>query len=137
MGGDFRVFSYFLRCRSLRLVIFVRPLEHHSVPLVLALEWRDATGATMTSDAVTRSLAGRVATVQAVLHDVDGDIHLAVSPDQDPAAELQRSHGRFLYFAPDEVEPIGPADAVGHHGAGQAWPAVDERPEEETEWSHG
>jgi hypothetical protein len=57
------------------------------------------------------------ATVQAVLHDVDGDVHLAVSPDQDAAAELQRSHGRFLYFAPDEVEPI--------------------RSEEETTWSHG
>jgi hypothetical protein len=77
------------------------------------------------ADAQDLFLAGRAATVQAVLHDVDGDVHLAVSPDQDPAAELQRSHGRYLYFAPDEVEPIGP------------WPAVDERPEEETEWSHG
>ena len=89
------------------------------------------------ADAQDLFLAGRAATVQAVLHDVDGDVHLAVSPDQDPAAELQRSHGRFLYFAPDEVEPIGPEDAIGHHRAGPAWPAVDERPEEETEWSHG
>ena len=89
------------------------------------------------ADAQDLFLAGRAATVQAVLHDVDGDVHLAVSPDQDPAAELQRSHGRFLYFAPDEVEPIGPADATGHHRAAPAWPAVDERPEEETEWSHG
>ncbi len=69
------------------------------------------------ADAQDLFLAGREATVQAVLHDVDGDIHLAVSPDQDPAAELQRNHGRFLYFAPDEVEPI--------------------RVEEETTWSHG
>jgi hypothetical protein len=23
----------------------------------------------------------------------------------DPAADLQAAHGRFLYFAPDEVEP--------------------------------
>ena len=38
--------------------------------------------------------------MQAVLHDVDGQVHVAVSPDDDPAAELQRSHGRFLYFAP-------------------------------------
>jgi hypothetical protein len=89
------------------------------------------------ADAQDLFLAGRAATVQAVLHDVDGDVHLAVCPDQDPAAELQRNHGRFLYFAPDEVEPIGPADAVGRDRAGQAWPAVDERPEEETEWSHG
>jgi hypothetical protein len=89
------------------------------------------------ADAQDLFLAGRAATVQAVLHDVDGDVHLAVSPDQDPAAELQRSHGRFLYFAPDEVEPIGPEDAVERHQGGSAWPAVDERPEEETEWSHG
>jgi hypothetical protein len=34
---------------------------------------------------------------------------VAVSPEHDPAAELQRSHGRFLYFAPDEIEPIEPA----------------------------
>src|SRR6185437_365253 len=45
------------------------------------------------ADAQDLFLAGRAATVQAVLHDVDGDVHLAVSPDQDPAAELQRSHG--------------------------------------------
>ena len=46
--------------------------------------------------------------MQAVLHDVDGEVHLAVSPEDDPAAELQRNHGRFLYFSPDEVEPIEP-----------------------------
>ena len=43
--------------------------------------------------------------MQAVLFDVDGKVHLAVSPADDPLAELQRSHGRFLYFAPDEIEP--------------------------------
>jgi hypothetical protein len=92
------------------------------------------------ADAQDLFLAGREATVQAVLHDVDGDIHLAVSPDHDPAAELQRNHGRFLYFAPDEVEPIGlpgPPDPYGRHRAEAAWPAVDERSEEETRWSHG
>ena len=58
------------------------------------------------ADAQDLFLAGREAIVQAVLHDVDGQLHVAVSPDHDPAAELQRSHGRFLYFAPDEIEPI-------------------------------
>ncbi len=60
------------------------------------------------ADAQDLFLAGREATVQAVLHDVDGEVHLAVSPQDDPAAELQRNHGRFLYFSPDEVEPIEP-----------------------------
>jgi hypothetical protein len=40
------------------------------------------------------------------LHDVDGQVHVAVSPEADPMADLQRNHGRFLYFAPDELEPI-------------------------------
>ena len=61
------------------------------------------------ADAQDLFLAGRTATVEAVLHDVDGQVHVAVSPEHDPAAELQRSHGRFLYFAPDEIEPIEPA----------------------------
>jgi hypothetical protein len=58
------------------------------------------------ADAQDLFLAGREAIVQAVLHDVDGEVHLAVTPVDDPAADLQRSHGRFLYFAPDEVEPL-------------------------------
>jgi hypothetical protein len=60
------------------------------------------------ADAQDLFLAGREAQVEAVLHDVDGQVHLAVTPVDDPAADLQRSHGRFLYFAPDEVEPLGP-----------------------------
>jgi hypothetical protein len=58
------------------------------------------------ADAQDFFLAGREAVVEAVLHDVDGQIHLAVTPVDDPAADLQRNHGRFLYFAPDEVEPL-------------------------------
>jgi hypothetical protein len=26
------------------------------------------------------------------------NVHVAVTPADDPAADLQRSHGRFLYF---------------------------------------
>jgi hypothetical protein len=44
--------------------------------------------------------------VHAVLHDVDGEVHVAVSLDDDPAAELQLAHGRFRYFRPDELEPV-------------------------------
>ncbi len=64
---------------------------------------------TRRADAQDLFLVGRVARVEAVLHDVDGQVHLAVTPEDDPAADLQRNHGRFLYFAPDEVEPIAPA----------------------------
>jgi hypothetical protein len=58
------------------------------------------------ADAQDLFLAGREALVEAVLHDVDGQVHVAVSPVSDPLADLQRFHGRFLYFAPDEIEPV-------------------------------
>jgi hypothetical protein len=61
------------------------------------------------ADAHDMFLDGRTATVQAVLSDLDGGQHLAVTLDD--LAELAEDginpHGRFLYFAPDEVEPIG------------------------------
>ena len=58
------------------------------------------------ADAHDLFLAGRSATVAAVLHDVDGHRHLAVTVDDDPGSDLKAAHGRFLYFAPDEVEPL-------------------------------
>ncbi len=57
-------------------------------------------------DAQDQFLSGMRATVQAVLNDVDGDVHLAVSIDDDPAADLQVAHGRYRYFRPDEVEVV-------------------------------
>ena len=58
------------------------------------------------ADAQDIFLAGRIATVEAVFLDVDDNRHLAVTLEDDPAADLQRSQGRFLYFNPDEVEPL-------------------------------
>ena len=56
------------------------------------------------ADAQDMFLVGRLATVEAVLLDVDDRPYLAVTLADDPSADLQRSHGRFLYFTPDEVE---------------------------------
>jgi hypothetical protein len=67
------------------------------------------------ADAQDIFLTGREALVEAVLHDVDGQVHVAVSPVSDPLADLQRNHGRFLYFAPDEIEPV-PAVSGGGRG---------------------
>jgi hypothetical protein len=59
------------------------------------------------TDAQDVFLHGRTATVEAVLFDVDGEQHLGVTPDDDAElAELTRWHGRYLYFAPDEIEPL-------------------------------
>jgi hypothetical protein len=57
------------------------------------------------ADAQDMFLEGRSGTVEAVFLDVDDNRHLAVLLDDDPAADVQRWHGRFLYFSPDEVEP--------------------------------
>jgi hypothetical protein len=70
------------------------------------------------ADAQDLFLAGREAIVEAVLFDVDGQVHVAVTPDTDPLlADLQRSHGRFLYFAPDEIEPVEPGRPAERHDA--------------------
>jgi len=58
------------------------------------------------ADAQDMFLDGRAATVDAVLTDVDDKQYLAVTLDDDPASELLQWHGRFLYFSPDEVEPL-------------------------------
>jgi hypothetical protein len=57
------------------------------------------------ADAQDMFLAGRVAEVQAVLHDVEDQPYLAVALTDHPDPELSIAHGRFLYFMPDEVEP--------------------------------
>lgn len=64
------------------------------------------------ADAQDMFLVGRTAQVAAVLHDVDGSMHLAVTLDDDPAAELHSWYGRFHYFRPDELEPLTSADAA-------------------------
>jgi hypothetical protein len=56
------------------------------------------------TDAQDMFMAGRLATVAAVFLDVDGASHLAVTVDDDPAAELNQWVGRYRYYAPDEVE---------------------------------
>jgi hypothetical protein len=59
------------------------------------------------SDAQDMFLVGLTATVEGVFHDIDGDIHLAVSVDDDPAAtELPSWIGRFRYFRIHEVEVL-------------------------------
>ncbi|MFD3541421.1 hypothetical protein ACFWUQ_18255 [Streptomyces sp. NPDC058662] len=58
------------------------------------------------TDAQDLFLHGRTAGVEAVLHDVDGGVHLAVVVEGDPGADIRREQGRFLYFQPDEVTPL-------------------------------
>jgi hypothetical protein len=65
------------------------------------------------ADAQDLFLAGRDARVTAVLSDVDGEVHVAVVLLDDPAADLHDWYGRYLYFAPDELEPLTDPAAAG------------------------
>jgi len=58
------------------------------------------------TDAQDMFLAGMTATVAAVMRDVEDQDCLAVTIDDDPAAELLRWHQRFHYFYPEEIEPV-------------------------------
>lgn len=58
------------------------------------------------ADAQDLFFAGRIARVTSVHETVDGDQHVGVVIEDDPAADLHEWYGRYLYFAPDEVEPL-------------------------------
>ena len=58
------------------------------------------------ADAQDIFFAGKTARVTSVHEDVDGNRHVAVVVEDDPAADLHDWYGRYLYFAPDEVEPL-------------------------------
>jgi hypothetical protein len=58
------------------------------------------------ADAQDLFLAGQQAKVTAVLGDVDGGWHVAVVLVDDPAADLHEWYGRYLYFGPEELEPL-------------------------------
>ncbi|MCV7228509.1 hypothetical protein [Mycolicibacterium komossense] len=58
------------------------------------------------ADAQDIFFAGKVATVTSVHETVDGDHQIGVTVDDDPAADLHDWYGRYLYFAPDELEPL-------------------------------
>lgn len=58
------------------------------------------------ADAQDIFVVGKTARVTSVHEDVEGNKHVAVVVDDDPAAELHDWYGRYLYFSPDEVEPL-------------------------------
>ena len=91
---------------------------------------------TRRADAQDLFFADQVARVTAVLSDVDGGTHVALVLVDDPAADLHEWYGRYLYFAPEEIEPLHPsherrADHENHrkaHQPGRAAPPPRSRP---------
>ncbi|MCX4098102.1 hypothetical protein [Nocardia sp. alder85J] len=62
---------------------------------------------TRRADAQDLFYAGCAARVASVHQDFDGRVHIAVVVDDDPAADMHEWYGRYLYFAPEEIEPLG------------------------------
>ena len=57
-------------------------------------------------DAQDIFIDGLTATVAGVYFDVDGETHIAVVVEDDPAAEFHEWYGRYSYFRPSELEPL-------------------------------
>jgi hypothetical protein len=57
-------------------------------------------------DPYDKMLHGRVATLERIMVDYDGKVHLGVTVDDDAAQEILRETGRYLFFFKDEVEVL-------------------------------
>jgi hypothetical protein len=59
------------------------------------------------ADILDIALAGKLATVEAVEHDFEGNVHVAVVLEDDPGRELgmMRQPGHRFFFGPEEMEP--------------------------------
>jgi hypothetical protein len=62
------------------------------------------------ADAQDIFFAGRTARVTSVHEDVDGERHVGVIVEDEPDSEMPDEYGRYLYFGPDEIEPLGTQD---------------------------
>lgn len=58
------------------------------------------------TDAIDILMAGKIATIEIIYTDYEGQFHFAVTLDEDPAQEMRRDLGLYLFFKPDEVELI-------------------------------
>ena len=56
------------------------------------------------ADLQARMLEGRSATIERIYVDLDGKVHLGVTPEGLPGQEILRETSRFLFFFPPEVE---------------------------------
>jgi hypothetical protein len=64
------------------------------------------------ADIMDLALAGKVATIEAIEQELEGQIHLAVVLDDDPGKDLGllRQPGHRFFFTLDEVEPMSLTD---------------------------
>jgi hydrogenase maturation protease len=70
-------------------------------------------------DVFDLALVGKIATIESIEQDYEGNLHVCVVVDEDPGRDigLMRQPGHRFFFAPAEVEPLGKEQ--------QGAPAVD------------
>jgi hypothetical protein len=51
-------------------------------------------------------LRGKLATVRAIHQDVENQMYVAVTVDDDPASDLHDWYGRSFFFYPEEIQPV-------------------------------
>ncbi len=61
------------------------------------------------ADILDIALMGRVATIDAIEEDLEGNVHFAIVVDDDPGRDLgeMRQPGHRFFFGPEEIEPLG------------------------------
>jgi len=58
------------------------------------------------ADPIDMFMRDRVARVEGVYRDLEGVTHVAVVLDDDPSGDLHAWYGRYLYYGPEELEPL-------------------------------
>ncbi len=70
-------------------------------------------------DVYDRMLDGRTATIERLYIDYEDGAHVAVTIDDDPAQELFRETGRYLFFKAGELEAV--SECPGEHDSRRSW----------------
>jgi hypothetical protein len=73
------------------------------------------------ADAQDIFVAGKTARVTSVHEDVEGNKHVGVVVNDDPAADLHDWYGRYLYFSPDEIEPLEASEPTTNQERNSTW----------------
>jgi hypothetical protein len=61
---------------------------------------------TRRADPIDMFMRDRVARVEGVYRDLEGATHVAVVLADDPSGDLHAWYGRFMYYGPEELEPV-------------------------------
>jgi hydrogenase maturation protease len=76
------------------------------------------------ADIFDLALAGKMAIIESIEQDYEGQVHICVVADDDPGRDigLMRQPGHRFFFSPEEIEPLGPNELA--ESSAQSTPAI-------------